>query len=991
MKVKKIGKSILIFMAFFSLFILIGLSVGIYADANGFSGNVNGTLGNLTVNNGTNVSVVDSDAIGKDPELLSGRKWTILDNKLYGKLFTGADNEFEEVEENVLKVSAVEKIFSSSVVGIGYSAYLWFSSWDIDLSIDGLIYGRMATSYNGKADFTHFGLESNNPYGVAGATIYYLLRRLILSLVPVLALFMLIKQLFKNTSKGRAQVKEFIQNMLMILLLLFAMPYLINYFIYIRDGFMWVMSKGIDSMYQSMGIVKYNFGNSIVNQMLSMYLETPNLLSAFLVLAAVGAGIFFFLYYISIAALLSLGFALFPLVALWSLFNRRVLTEWLNIFLPNLLLPFVDLLIFQLPSIIYNVYVNVFGKSGGVVLTVIILVVIWKTVSIRNRWLKVFGFDGLGGPQNLGLGLLAMRMAGAFSGKSSSGKHALNGKASGAVVHDSRDGAALMREARERGSVMEAADRSMDMSAHSEAWLSKSDYSSDTDKLIGEMNDKYTPLEESVSNGHLENNGSLGLPDDYMAGDATPSMEDAVGSFDDYGVPLDEYGTGAELLTAGYEESPLDNTISSVEASQKADTPLAENDLGSSAGFTASNFGVSDMDTVRETMTPEVSPNIISAAGNFPEQAPVLHSNTITKQQIHSSSKYDADFAKGLSERDKGRYENLVRKDLYSEKIAENQSYMNQVGYGKETYMQDKQNLKDSVDKLNAPIAQVTQRMNSISDKSSPEYIQAKSDLQKLTSMQDEGKQRIAQLEKAAGYDKQNNVYRYNVADCEHREKQYAYNSALGGMSDKAYDSSDKFKYQTQVNAIKKKQMDYKNFDSKQFEGILSPQERENYYRERAMKEHETRILSAVSTVGKVAVGASVAVPAMAMMAYGGPTAMTAGAYAGYVAGNVAGNGLQRMAQSSVSMGEHATAGAPAKEPAKAPVKEPTVAPQVAQGNMPVHNSIDAIRREMQRHSDNQVNKINAVQQVREDKINQIRVNMSGRSANMEAELQNQI
>lgn len=988
MKVKKIGKSLLIFIAFFVLFVVIGLGVGIYANANegrGFSGYVGELVDDFLDEriSQNNVTLVSDTAITSYPSMFSGIKWTLLDTRLYGGVEGGTDNEFERYEdEDVLKVSAVEKIFSVSLAAVGYMAYTWFTSWEIDLSIDSLIYGRMAMDYDSAADFTHFGLESNNPYGIAGATIFYLLRRLVLSLVPVFALFMLIKQLFQNTSKGRAQLKDFIQNLIVMLLLLFAMPYLINFFIYLRDAFMWAMSKGMASMYESMGIVRYNFGNSIVNQMLLMYLETPSFFSAILLLAAVGAGIFFFVHYISVAALLALGFGLFPIVAIWSLFNRRVLTEWLNIMLPNLLLPFIDLLIFQIPSIIYNVYVGTFESTGGVVLSVIILVVIWKTVSIRNRWIKVFGFDGIGGSSNMGLALMAARVMGGLTKGRSSGKVSAGGSAAGGVVTETSDGASLMREANERGALMASADANMDMSMHGGTWSSQSDYGNDTNKLIEEMNDRYEPLEEgtgSLAGGGVADGGMV-VMEDGAIGEAVPNM-DMAAPLSDYDVAMDEDGSVGGLLTDGYDESMTDNLISA----ERPYVPEMEHMTAPAAGVTMAQMGTDSISGGRmaEGVDAPVRPDIINASSSIVEQGPVVSANAITRQDVHSSNKYDGVFADSLSERDKGRYENLVRKDMYSDKIAANQSYMNQVGYNRATYEQEKQSLRDNIGRLNEPIASVTQKVNSISDKSSPEYVQAKSDLQRLTDTKKAGEERMAQLDRAANMDKQNSVYRQHMDNCEQRERQYAYNSGLGGMSDKAYDNANNFKYQTQVNNIKKKQMDYKNFDSKQYEGILTPQERSDYYRQRAMKEHETRVLNAAATFGKVAVGATVAVPAMAMMAYGGPTAMAAGAYAG----NVAGSGLQKTIHNSARMGENAAA--TAAEPRRENVTEPVYNKMPARA--PESNRINSVRKEMQKHSDNQVNKINAAQSVRREEVNQLNVDVSRRSADMEARIQDLI
>ena len=145
---------------------------------------------------------------------VSATSWIDKDSDVYEMLY-GEEEDFvsgtvQELEED--EPGMIEEFFSGLIIALSKQLNNLLSSQDINLSIDGIVFGRMAASISGsgyvKADFTHFGLEENNPWGIIGATVFYVLRNICLVVLPVVLLVLLIMELFQNTAKGRARLKE---------------------------------------------------------------------------------------------------------------------------------------------------------------------------------------------------------------------------------------------------------------------------------------------------------------------------------------------------------------------------------------------------------------------------------------------------------------------------------------------------------------------------------------------------------------------------------------------------------------------------------------------------------------------------------------------------------------------------------------------------------------------------------------------------------------
>jgi len=916
-----------------------GLDIGKDTGKDIIEDSINNTMGMITDGTKNQIAVEELDKKLEELEngngsgggdlLFEESGWALVDKVLYngstdmdGTTPEGTEELDAKDKENSGEASAVEKVLFGPFCSGAIFLWMWFNSWNIDITIDGLVYGRMSTTYDGVADFTHFGLEANNPYGVAGATLYYALRGVILAIIPVMLLILFIRQQLNNGQKGRGQLKELVQNSAVVLVLLFAMPYLLNMFIYVRDACMWGVNYTTSEMYESMGFTEFSFGDSVVSFLMARSMRNPSLINTLLFVAAVGASLFFFGYYVFVAGLLTACFGFFPLVAFISLWNRRILTEWWNIFFPNALLGFIDLFLIQVPSVVHAVYCNVFGSDGSVILCIMLLILIFNITKIRQQIMRLLGYNGIipGGNGMMGMMLLLMRMVQPPPG---------NTRGRGGITLPDDPSAARIgaEEALARGELMtEANDRLQKVPAlemedavgmHDKGLYGSEGYLSDIEDLYGDV-----PGGESA--------------EELLAFDDLPTSEEAgesilpedVGEFDRVSMPEELEGVGdPEML----------EDMGDVTAPELSEVPM---DV-----VEASDASVPGNDVL--PVVPDTEPDGAFREAVLPKETA---GDTSIPRKLPLDTQMDEEFHESLSKIDKGRYENLACMDACSEHIRQNEEFMEKAGYTPGTYKDHKERYESVIARANQDIDTISARMDAVTDKNSMQYQTMQKEKDALVSLRNSNQERLDTLKTAAGKSMENDAYRKHYQSCAELESNYARNNALGGMSDRKYQTADDFKRATQINRIKQKQMDYRNFDSKQYEGILTPQERANFYREREIRAHEMKVEENLKAVGRVAVGTVVGGTMAAFSVYGGPTAVAAAATLGYNAGS---RGFNSVANDLGSM--------PVSDTKEPPKRKTADKPNVSTGNTSTAevNRIEQERKNFERRATNAENKQN--------------------------------
>ena len=396
-----------------------------------------------------------------------------------------------------------------------------FNTSTVDLSISGMMLGRLANGQD-SVSWVQFELEKNNPWGFLGASLYKFFRNISYGFIPFIILFVILQSVLTGDAKTRVNIKVLIFNSFITLFLIVLVPQLIDYLIYIRDVISLKIYTEVLHLDSEMNLVRdYKF----------LYLFQGGLLKALLYLAAIFATFTFLKSYVSIALKQTLYFGTFPIFALLGMRDKKLLSNWTKEFVCNTFVPTIDMFLFAVPMIFYNIasqvatgviqqpmkFSEVSIKSwGGVTLAqlagrdgtlyfamsnaplsvcIITMFLMAMIVGSRNALLKLFGQtiqdNQRGGAGLLALGLMGARMLG--NGVRNIA-HGGSSQPSG-IIGTSKDGT------EHKGAIESMqADASRDSAAASA--------SADRARDIEPANNKEDPIDKQAENNEHNNGGS---------------------------------------------------------------------------------------------------------------------------------------------------------------------------------------------------------------------------------------------------------------------------------------------------------------------------------------------------------------------------------------------------------------------------------------------------------------------------------------------------
>ena len=291
--------------------------------------------------------------------------------------------------------------------------------FDQNFTIDAIIYGRILEDVN--TNYVRFELVENNIYGIMGATFYRFFENLCFSMFIIMILVMLVKQIFggDEISRKRAELKDTVTYTVLMFLFLYLMPHITDLCLFLNDWMLTEVGELIGMRTSTSAyIVSANTGLSDVY--VRMAQDANNLASLFFALlyvATVFATFFFFIHYIVIAVKQTFLFAFFPFVAVFSIKNRRLLSNWCAEFFPNIFIPLIDGFLMMLPIVFSKIAMNLDmdghrGEEMSPALFIIVVVMIWNVIPVRKEILRLLGQSGaLGGQRGMG-GIMAAAMMG---------------------------------------------------------------------------------------------------------------------------------------------------------------------------------------------------------------------------------------------------------------------------------------------------------------------------------------------------------------------------------------------------------------------------------------------------------------------------------------------------------------------------------------------------------------------------------------------------
>lgn len=762
---------------------------------------------------------------------------------------TWMEEDFSSYTETMLAISLatidgdvgwVESAISGLFASVGKGAYRLFNRGAYPFTINNMLFGRMCDDNYIGINLVAFELTTYNPYGIVGAYLYRFFRSIAYGLFLWMFLAEIVRQVYSNDKKSRAEFKNTCQMILFLMIVMYLFPKVADLTIYLKDAFV----KMIYDQFSNLS----NLGNDIVATFKEQYEEEKSLLNAFLFDAAVFSVVPYAISYIKIALMELLLFCLGPGIFILSIKNHKLLSTWGMTFFSNIFISVIDMIMVLLPVlmntikrvIVYSVP-GITSNSIGLVFVIIELTCLFAVVPLRSALLRMIGNATgvqMGGSLG-GIGVIAMMAARTMRGMKRGGD---------------------METGRKRGGNTGNYETDSSMADH-----------------IGAVNDNFF---ENRQNG-FRDLPDFNLDNDTNSGFATAqsfaaSATDTNGysTRDNADVPA---GTGSVIgvdnsAATAFDESNIMSQESVADLSGKGPIDLSdvETDIGS---FESDISQIpASTDNFEETVT-----GIGTSRDQVQSMEPVLNDQDMSASAILADQNVDS----AIMGSSNGAFINYSGNESISERRQQNLEKMDQ-------YSGEMASIADENMRLQKNISETAEHRNEVnrllasgyeSDNITPLTQERRSELDhlshSLSAVEDKNKEEIASNNSKMA------VLRDSYNSAVRNEKSFAEMYAQAGLSKQTFTTASAFKRQNRIDNAKRELATYKNFDSRQFEGILTPAERERYYRQRVT--HDARI-SAAKAGMSVVYGTAVATTAFvgaAAGAHGGLSSTMTGAYVG--------------------------------------------------------------------------------------------------------------
>lgn len=339
----------------------------------------------------------------------------------------GIESEVAEDAENDNDPDPLEKLLAKMVASLATGIRKATKTVDeegsgdpkdsgYDFSVTGIVMGKVT---NGVSYFV-FDLTDDNIYGRIGASIYVLLRAFCFAVLFLSTIYRIIKSIYITDGKGLSHLKDAILTTVIVMILMFIMPQIVDFLCEVRDKLSVIMYEGMTGL---MGGSVDN-GKEELSKLINMeqeyyeeFVRIPNLLNALVYLMMCLVPFIFIVSYLRIAITQTVLFGLFPIFAVLSPGDKQSLNGWTAVVFSNIFIPTIDITLLLLPMLLLNALrISMGGDIGGAILQAIVTVVMMiSIVPVRNQLLAMLGnkFGMKGGLGLLGAGLLA---AGAIQG-----------------------------------------------------------------------------------------------------------------------------------------------------------------------------------------------------------------------------------------------------------------------------------------------------------------------------------------------------------------------------------------------------------------------------------------------------------------------------------------------------------------------------------------------------------------------------------------------
>ena len=747
-----------------------------------------------------------------------------------------------------------------------------FNLGHVDLTMDSVIFGRLLNNH--PVNYVTWELHSGNVYGVLSAFLYRFLWDIAFSAFVLVFFIMLIRQLTSGgDAKKRAELKDSLTHGLLIFLMLYLIPQIADISVYLRD---WLLKSIYVLMAGDNNVTNLSYTNIFMAQWarLPWYEDGADVggvggfAMGILFFAASCAGMIFAIDYIRIAIKQTALFGLFPVFAILSLKNKKILSNWLVEFIPNLFIPVIDGVLLLLPCMVIR-FANTQGLTGwsgigerllttggglDIGIFLIVCIMIFSVIPLRKEVLKLIGqANPMGGSRGFGgvmaAGMMAMRMMGRTGGVPSGIENY-----GGMSVADNLAMANALEGYGTAGATAMAAATADNLSS-----IEK------TTEIVG---DKFAESAEASASS------SMDISQDMAEGNP-PMMTDSMGETGD---TLTTSGT----ISAG--EEGYDYTVDAFDprVSEDMDNMSAEMETGEfyrDKMFTPTREeNLEQMEAYQGLMAKTQQDIDTLSAENGYDKALLARYESLGQDIEHAKAGGGLGIVDGSTGKPIGSSTAHIDAMEREREGIEKQMQSRIASYQPQT--------KQAAD--GAPLNNKDGRIR-------PESVAAKSgDLQgQMKEVIKDRESQIADNRKA--YNEQKAAYE----QAKRSEAAFAKEAKAYGSSGETFDSAEAYRKHREVDAVFKQAANYKNFDTKGISEHLDPATRAKMYRMRAQKQMETeagvRKQKALTAIGA---GAGAVIGGSAMM-FGGEQAAMSGAMMGGMMGAMGAKGASNPAKAA--------------------------------------------------------------------------------------------
>lgn len=187
-----------------------------------------------------------------------------------------------------------------------------------------------------------FELTYGNIYGATAGAMYGMLRSMCIGFLTIYLVYKLAKATFTGTGKQLAEIKDGLWMFVLSALLAFIMPNIVDVMLYIRDVILYQQTYFLESVGGT---------PSVTANMWAAYNARPTIVNAMMCLGACLLTIYFGASYVGLAVGMTILFAAFPITAVVAQYDRRLLTSWFKEILGSALTPCFDCLLLTIPCL----------------------------------------------------------------------------------------------------------------------------------------------------------------------------------------------------------------------------------------------------------------------------------------------------------------------------------------------------------------------------------------------------------------------------------------------------------------------------------------------------------------------------------------------------------------------------------------------------------------------------------------------------------------